>query len=349
MRLRTDQLHQHLERNPLAPLYLVSGDEPLQQTETIDAIRSKARKSGFEERVLLEVDKSFDWNRLLQENASLSLFASRKIIELRLGGHKPGREGGATLIEYADQAPTDNLLIISCEKLDKRTQQSKWFKALDRAGISIQIWPVDAGRLPDWIQQRFKANGKRIESGSAELIAQRVEGNLLAANQEINKLCLLVKDDVIGMEDVAAAVVDSARFDVFEMMEAAWQGDLARATRMLYGFRNEGVEPMAIYGAILWNCRQLATLAHQIATGTPVDQVLASQRGLNNHRKAALKSVIRRHDPEFIQGLLIPAGRIDRVIKGNDRPLTWHCFHELLKLMVLGASSQAVLINSMTG
>ena len=349
MRLRADQLQNHLGQTRLAPLYLVSGEEPLQITETIDAIRARARDHGYEERVVLEADKGFDWNLLFQENASMSLFSSRKIIELRLGNSKPGKEGGAALIEYTDQATADNLLLISCGKLDKRTQQSKWCKALEKTGVSIQIWPVNVAQLPGWIQQRFMARGKRIDNNSAELIAQRVEGNLLAASQEINKLCLLVDADTINIEDVTAAVVDSTRFDVFAMMEAAFQGDLARTSRMLYGFRNEGVEPMAIYGAIMWNCRQLAVIAQHVATGVSIDQALSSHWGLSPQRKIALKKILARHTPEFLQGILITAGKIDRVIKGNDRPLTWSCFHELLNSLTQKTMTHPKLINALTG
>jgi len=348
MRLRADQLQNQLQQTGFPLLYLLSGDEPLQMTESIDAIRSSARKSGFEERIVLEADKDFDWNLLLQENASLSLFSSKKIIELRLGNSKPGREGGAVLIEYADRASADNLLIISCGKLDKRTQQTKWYKALDKAGVTIQIWPVDAEQLPGWIQQRFKRFGKRIDNNSAEMIAQRVEGNLMAASQEINKLCLLVTGDVISIEDVGAAVVDSARFDVFAMMEAAFQGDLARTSRMLYGFQNEGVEPMAIYGAIMWNIRQLAGIACRIAAGESVEKALSSQWGLSAQRKLVLKKILARHTSEFLQGLLITAGKIDRVIKGDDRPLTWCCFHELMTALVQNREYDPELINTLT-
>jgi DNA polymerase-3 subunit delta len=350
MRLRAEQLQKHLQRNTLAPLYLVSGEEPLQQGEAVDAIRACARSNGYDERVVFEVDKNFDWNRLLQESDSLSLFSSRKIIELRLGTGKPGREGGPFLIDYAARASADNLLIISCGKLDKRSQSTKWHKALDKTGVTLQIWPVDAGQLPAWIQQRCRSRGKRIDNAGAELIAQRVEGNLMAADQEINKLILLVRGDDIGIEDVMAAVVDSARYDVFAMMEAAFQGDLARTTRMLYGFRNEGVDPMAIYGAVMWNFRQLAELGHRLARGESAETALPGQWGSSSRRKAALKNALSRHRPDFLQNLLVTAGKIDRIIKGDARPLTWNCFHELLRLLAEdGAARKPDLINALAG
>lgn len=347
MRLRAEQLHNHLQRDPLAPLYLISGDEPLQLGEAVDAIRARAREIGYDERVVFEVDKQFDWNRLQQENDCLSLFSSSKIIELRLGDGKPGRDGGPALIEYAERAGADNVLIITCGRLDKRTQQTKWHKALEKVGVTLQIWPVAPAQLPDWIRQRCQVRGKRIDKTGTELIAQRVEGNLMAADQEINKLCLLVKSDTISIEDVMAAVVDSARFDVFAMMEAAFQGDLARTSRMLYGFRNEGVEPMAIYGAVMWNCRQLTELAQRIELGDSIDAALKSQWGVSPQRKSALKKVLARHRPEFLQQLLVSAGRIDRVIKGDNRPLTWSCFLELLELLAGTRESGPALIHTL--
>ena len=348
MRLRADQLQAHLSRNGLATLYLISGDEPLQITECIDQLRSTARDSGYEERVVLEVDRHFDWNRLSQEVNNLSLFSSRKIIELRLGGSKPGREGGAALIDYAEHASSDNLLIISSEKLDKKTQQTRWYKALDKAGVSLQVWPVEAGELPAWIQQRFRGLGKKIDRDGAEMIAQRVEGNLMAASQEVSKLSLLVKGDTITLEDVAAAVVDSTRYDVFAMMDAACQGDLARTSRMLYGFRNEGVEPMAIYGAIMWSLRQLATISQRVDAGEAVEQALASQWGLSPKRKASIKKILNRQSAESILETLVNAGRIDRIIKGEHRPLTWSCFQELMASLAGSRKSQACLIKTLT-
>lgn len=348
MRLRADQIPSHLKRNELAPIYLFSGDEPLQLSEGIDSIRTAARHQAYEDRIVLDVDKSFDWNRLLQENASMSLFSTKKIIELRLGTHKPGRDGGAALIEYAEQCSVDNLLIISCARLDKKNQQTKWYKALDKAGVTITIWPIETGQLSGWIQQRFKQQGKQIDLPAAEIIAQRVEGNLLAANQEINKLCLLVSTNKVTLEDVTHAVVDSARYDVFAMMEAAFQGDLARTVRMLTGFRNEGVEPMAIYGAMMWNIRQAATIATQMETGSSLDQALSSQWGMSTQRKFALKKLLTRHSGKAIQSCLVTAGKIDRVIKGDKRPLTWSCFHELMKSIVSDSSVEARLINSLT-
>ncbi|MCG8325385.1 MAG: DNA polymerase III subunit delta [Thiotrichales bacterium] len=348
MRLNADRLHTHLKRNTLAPVYLVSGDEPLQLTESIDNIRSLARDNGYMERVVFEADKSFDWNRLLQEQASLSLFAGKKILELRLGTGKPGRDGGPALIEYTQQLTDDNVLIISCSRLDRKTLATRWCKALDKAGVVVQVWPVDAKQLPGWIRQRFIQRGKRIDRSGAEFIAQRVEGNLMAASQEIEKLCLLISAEDITIKDVSSAVVDSARFDVFAMMETAFLGDMSRTARMLNGFRNEGVEPMAIYGAMLWNVRQLVTMASSVATGMSMEQMFSSQWGMSGQRKTALKKVLQRHSERFLQGLLVNAGKIDRVVKGGNQPLSWACFHELLAGLASHKPADMKLINALT-
>lgn len=322
MRLRADQIESHIHKAGLAPVYYLSGDEPLQMAEAADGIRMGARNQGFEERSILNVAKGFDWNQLHQEGASMSLFASRRLIELRLADQKPGKDGGAALIEYTEQINPDNVLLITGAKLDKRSQQTKWFKALDNAGVCVQIWPVETARLPDWISQRMRQLGKKIQRDAAMLIAQRVEGNLLAAKQEIDKLCLLVEKPDIDSTDVINSVSDSARFDVFSLIECAYLGNLERTARMLRGLKNEGLEPMGIFGALMWEFRRTCSIAHQVHKGAGKEQVFAAFR-IWQQRKAALNAILKRLSARQLSDLLHEASAIDRTLKGAVRADAW--------------------------
>lgn len=329
MRLRVEQLSSHLGK-PLLPVYLVSGDEPLQLMESLDAIRSIARERGYAERVVLEVDKSFNWNSLRDESSSLSLFASLKIIELKMGSFKPGREGGAALQEYTSNLPEGILLMISSGKLDKSAQNTKWFKALEKVGGVLQVWPIEAAQLPAWIQQRMQKLGKQIDREAAQFITARVEGNLMAAKQEIDKLCLLVESDHIYMEDVLYTVVDNARYDVFSLMECAYLGDLERSWRMLEGLKTEGLDPMAIYGALMWEYRRLCSMAYEYQESGNMEQLFSSYRIWNNSRKQAIKQVLRRHELSKLQQLLAKAIKIDHIIKSSERVNTWSVMLDFL-------------------
>jgi len=314
MRLKPEQIESHLKKT-LAPVYLVSGDEPLQRMETCDTIRAAAREQGFGERQVFEVERGFGWNSLVQEAAAMSLFAEKRLLELRLSAG-PGNDGGPVLIEYCERPPADTVLLISSARLDKRSQQTKWFKAVDRAGVAISIWPVDPGRLPDWIVRRCRSRGLAIEPDAAELIAQRVEGNLLAAAQEIEKLCLLTeKGQRVDIEAVLAAVADSARYDAFALIDSACAGDLARALRMLRGLRDEGTEAIAIHGALMWQLRRACTLARERAGGES-EAVLLSRHRIFDRQQPPLKHLFRRHTPVALEGMLRAGGRIDAQLKG---------------------------------
>ena len=275
MQLRTEQLPDEIERKGLSPVYLISGDEPLQLNEATDLIRLKAREQGVEERIVLDVATGFDWNRLIEESASMSLFASTRLIELRMGSSKPGRDGGKVLTKYAEQLASNNILLITSDRLDKRTQQSKWYKSLNKVGVTIQIWPIEVTRLPAWIRQRVQKYNKHITDDAAQLIADRVEGNLLAASQEIDKLCLLIDNNEITADDVISAVTDSARYDVFELIECAYANETKRLMRMLNGLKSEGMEPMAIYGALMWDYRRLCSMAYHFNNGLTLDKLFA--------------------------------------------------------------------------
>jgi len=274
MKIFPDKLEDQL-KNGLLPIYFFSGDEPLQLGEAADAVRRAAREQGFTEREVMHAEKGFDWNELLAAGNALSLFAEKRVIDLRLPSGKPGKDGGAALAEYAERPPEDTVLLISSGKVDKRSQSAKWYKALDKVGATLQVWPVDAADMPRWLDQRLRSRGLQPARDAARLIAERVEGNLLAAAQEVDKLVLLNGAGPISAEQVEAAVADSARFDVFGLVDAALLGDASRVTRMLDGLRGEGVEPILVLWALTRELRSLADMAAQIDDGKGIDGVLA--------------------------------------------------------------------------
>ena len=315
MRLKSEQLPAHLNRSELLPVYYVSGDEPLQLQEAGDQIRARARQLGYEERIVLEVEGGFDWAQLRDAGANLSLFSSKRLIELRLGSHKPGREGGAALADYAAAGFTDNLLLLTSERIDRQAQQAKWFKALDRCGCCIQVWPVGPAELPGWIMARCRGQNKTLDRATAALIAQRVEGNLLAARQEIEKLALLVDGADIDSEAVLNMVVDSARYDVFELVDNVFLGKPERVSRMLRGLRNEGIEPLGVYGVLMWGLRRAGSIAHDIAQGKSREQVFGAYR-IPERQKKGVSILLRRFSAARLSALLVEGLDVDKALKG---------------------------------
>ena len=329
MRLKTEQLTAHLDKPELLPLYYISGDEPLQLHEASDLIRKRARALGYEERIVLDVDTGFDWGRLHEVGASLSLFSSKRIIELRLGSQKPGREGGAALTDYANACSPDNLLLLTSDRVDRKTQQAKWFRAVEKSGCCIQVWPVEPAQLPGWIMARCRQRNKRIDREAAVLVAQKVEGNLLAARQEIEKLALLVDRADIGSSDVLNMVVDSARYDVFDLVENVFLGNPDRILRMLRGLKNEGTEPLHVYGALMWGFRRASSISHEIARGKPGQQVFRERRVLEQHRKG-VGTLVRRFSPARLSALLVEALEIDKALKGAVMKDSWQMLEKFM-------------------
>jgi DNA polymerase III subunit delta len=335
MKLAPAQLNKHLQGS-LAPVYIVSGDDPLLCQEAADAIRAAARQQGYDERQVFSADANFDWGNLLLAGASLSLFAQRRLLELRLPSGKPGDKGAAALIEYCAKPAEDTLLLISLPKLDGSAQKTKWGKALIEGGQCqfIQIWPVDAQQLPQWINQRLSQAGLSAQRDAVDLIAARVEGNLLAAAQEIEKLKLLAEGNQITVETVQAAVADSARFDVFGLVDAILNGEAAHALRMLEGLRGEGVEPPVILWALARELRLLAGLAQQFSQGVPLDKAFSQARPpVWDKRRPLVSKALQRLSAQRWAQLLQDAQRIDAQIKGQADGSPWTGLSRLSLLM----------------
>jgi len=335
--LAADKLEADLAR-ALAPVYVVSGDDPLLCNEAADRIRSAARASGFSERTVFTVERGFDWQELAAAGASMSLFAERRLLELRMASAKPGTAGAKALSAYAASPPDDNLLLILAPRLDKSALRTSWVRALDGAGVVVQVWPLDRRQLPRWIASRMRAEGLRPAPGAAELIADRVEGNLLAADQEIRKLALLLGEGNVSEEQVARAVTDSARFDVFGLVDAADAGDLGRSHRILAGLRGEGVEPVLVLWALARELRALAGVSWQLSQGG-VEGDAMRRAGIWPRRQPLARRVLARHPLPALHHLLRRTANVDRVIKGSAPGRPWQALADLVTA-IAGSSKQ---------
>jgi DNA polymerase-3 subunit delta len=322
MLLKADALPGHLRSRSaggLAPIYVVAGDEPLLAIEALDAIRTAARTGGYSERDVLHADARFDWSRLTQAAAGLSLFADRRIVELRLPAGKPGKAGSEALRELAEDPPPDVLTLISLPRLDRETRSSKWAAALQQAAVWIDIERVERAALPEWIAARLARNRQRAPREALEFIADRVEGNLLAAHQEIEKLALLHPEGALTPEQVADSVLDVARYDVFALAPALLAGDGARSLRLLEGLRAEG-EPLPL---VLWVvAEELRTLlrAHEAAASGRPFAAVARELRIWGPRERLLPQAIRRLSAATLARLLARCADIDRLAKGLPAP-----------------------------
>ncbi|MEW8507356.1 MAG: DNA polymerase III subunit delta [Candidatus Thiodiazotropha sp.] len=330
MRLRNEQLAKHLQQ-PLAAVYLLSGDEPLQMQEAADAIRRAARQQGYSEREVLDQGSGFDWSSLNSAADTLSLFSEKRLLELRLKNGKVGTEGGKSLSAYCERPATDTLLLITLPKLDRAQTNSKWYQAVERLGVVVQIWPVEGGRLMPWIEQRLRRAGLIPEPGVVEMLADRVEGNLLAANQEIEKLLLLYGEGVISVERLIEAVADSARFDIFTLVDTLLEGNIVKGIRILNGLKAEGVAAPVVLWALSREIRLLAEMGFDIGSGKPVEKVMVERR-VWDRRKPILRRALRRKADHW-QRLLVDCAHADRAIKGRDPADPWLLFQQLAKGM----------------
>ncbi len=336
MRLRPDQLEKNLERQ-LAPAYLISGDETLLVQECADSIRAHCRKQGFSERQVFHIDNSFDWQNFINEISALSLFADRKLIELRMPTGKPGDAGTKAIEYFCEQKPADIVLLILCEKLDSSAARAKWHKAVDATGVTIPIWPVDTQQLPRWIEQRLRSRGLRATPDAVQLLADRVQGNLLAGAQEIEKLRLYVDDTVdntidkkiVDVETIAAVVADNARFDAFALAEDALAGRTTQCLRALAGLRGEGIEPPVILWVLAKEIRTLYRCAEQMSQGLNADRAIDGA-GVWERRKPLMKQALQRLNQTQLGVLLQTAQQIDAAIKGGAPDNPWLLLDQLI-------------------
>ena len=314
MQLRIDALDAHVAK-PLAQLYVITSDEHLLALEAADKIRAAARKQGYTERDVLSVERSFKWGELLAANQELSLFGDRKMIELRIPTGKPGKDGGAALQSYAKNLSPDNLTLITLPKLDWATQKAAWVASLQQAAVYIDIPNVERAQLPAWISQRLAAQGQSAERASIDFIAERVEGNLLAAHQEIQKLGLLHEAGKLTDEQVQDAVLNVARYDVFKLSEAMLGGDPARLVRMLEGLKGEGEALPLVLWAVSEEIRTLLKLKAGMAQGRPLGALMKEMR-IWGPRERMMEPALRRVSLPVLEKALREAAQVDKMIKG---------------------------------
>jgi DNA polymerase-3 subunit delta len=324
MQIRADQLAAQLGRG-LKPLYTVYGDEPLLVQEAADTIRAAARAAGYSERSVHSVAGAhFDWSGLLGAASEMSLFAARQLIEIRIPAGKPGKDGSEALQRYCERLSDDVLTLVLLPRLDRTQQGSAWFGALDGAGITLRIDPVERRALPTWIAQRLAAQGQRVADGeegqrTLAFFADRVEGNLLAAHQETTKLGLLFEPGVLSFAQVERAVLNVARFDVFKLGEAVLAGQAGRALRMLDGLQAEGEAAVLVHWTLAEDIRMLRRIQAALAQGAPVALALREQRVWGVKEKL-VERLAPQLDAARLDELLIAAQVCDGLVKGLAHP-----------------------------
>jgi DNA polymerase-3 subunit delta len=345
MQLAPAQLRPHLQKG-LRPLYALHGDEPLLVQEAADAIRAEARAQGYTERTVHTVAGAhFDWSEVLAAGGSLSLFADRQIVEIRIPSGKPGKEGSAALQQVAEAAQGNDttLTLVLLPKLDRQTKTGAWFGALEGHGVTIEFPAVERSALPQWISQRLAQQGQRVAAGeegqrTLQFFADRVEGNLLAAHQEIQKLALLYPAGELGFEQVEGAVLNVARYDVFKLAEAALGGQAARVQRMLDGLQAEGEAAVLVHFTLAEDIRGLKRVKDAMAAGRPLPMALREQR-VWGVKERLYERVIPRLSPTALENLLHAAHQVDGIVKGLRVPGWptdgWQALHRLAQALAL--------------
>ncbi len=343
MQLATGQLQHHLQRG-LNSLYTLHGDEPLLIQEAADAIRAAARANGFSERSSHTVaGANFDWSGVLAAGGSLCLFSEKQIVEIRIPSGKPGKDGSAAIQQLAVQATGNDttLTIVILPRLDKATRTGAWFGALESRGVVIAVEPVARGALPQWLAQRLSLQGQRVRSGiegqrTLQFFADRVEGNLLAAHQEIQKLGLLFPPGELGFDAVESAVLNVARYDVFKLSEAVLGGHATRVQRMLDGLQAEGESEVLVHYALSEDIRALKRVKDAIGNGRPLPMALSEQRIWGN-KERLFERVLPRLGNEVVSELLLAAHQVDGIVKGLKLPgwpaNGWQALHRLAMML----------------
>jgi DNA polymerase-3 subunit delta len=325
MKLSIAQLEHHLQHD-LKPVYLIFGDEPFQLQEAADWVRSSAKSNGYAERELMFAELDFDWTAFLGACNNLSLFAQRRLIDLRLAKGKLQNEASQALLAYAKRPPEDTLLLIQAGKFDRAVMNSTWFKALEQVGVVVQVWPLSESQTVAWIAKRLRSRGLVPSPDAISTLAARVKGNLLAASQEIEKLCLLHEQGPLDVKAVLDAVADSARFSIFDLADSALAGESARAVKILWGLRAEDIKPPLVLWALTTEVRTLLSMSYQLTHGESIIQLT---RAVWPKRKPLIQSALSRHAYPNWCMLLRRCARVDRMIKGLDKDREWD---ELLQL-----------------
>lgn len=329
MKIPLRQLDRHLAAR-MAQVYLVAGDEPLLVDEALEQIRAAALRAGFSSRELHTADRSFKWVDLVADADNLSLFATRKIVEIRLATPKPGDQGSATIAELCKRSDPDTLLVVAVsEKLDSAAARSSWVKAIDEHGVLVEIWPIERGELPRWVQQRAASVKLKLTPAAAQSLAERVEGNLLAADQEIKRLALTAVGREVDEAEVLEFVANNSRFDVFGLADAVLAGEVGRAFKILTGLRAEGVHPVQISWVLNRDISLLARLEYAVRHGENLDGALM-KTGVWRRRQPLVKAALGKFKAQRLKTLLNEAARVDAALKGVFPAEPWTTLTDLL-------------------
>jgi len=328
MELKADRFERQLAGEPLRPVYLIAGGEALIVQECADALRAKARAEGYSEREVLEAGKDFDWNALTMGIASLSLFASRRLFDLRLPTGKPDKDGSKAITDYCQNPPPDTVLLITAQEWSLK-HAGKWTEAIARLGHVVTVWPIKPNELHDWLEKRLRSRGLSAEPAALQLLAERVEGNLLAAAQEVEKLALLAPGKRLGADEMERLVADSARYDVFKLAEAALAGDAQRAVRMVHALRAEGEQVPGLLPIVAMELLKVAGLARVANDGGNLTNAMRDARVWDS-KQALYRRAIERHPASRWEAFVAEAGRIDLIAKGRLAGDPWLLLERLL-------------------
>lgn len=329
MKLRPNQIKEHFAKGQLRPLYILSGEDPLLMQEAADQIRSAARNAGVTERDLFLVENGFEWNHLLQAGNSMSLFGDRKLLEVRNDKGKFNEAAKKALTTYCSNPNPDNILLLILPKIDKKIQSAKWFQQLESVGAFIQVWPINAAQLPQWIHQRMRSVGLEPTQEAVQLLAERVEGNLLAATQEVEKLILLRGEGPLDVRDIEESVANHARYSLYDMVDEALRGNYVHAIKMLNYLRASGTEPSVLLWALSKDIRMLAGMAQLVDNGLTPARAL-QEYNIWENRKAIMQDALQRVPGHTFKHCLVEAARIDQAIKGLGQGDPWDGFTNLI-------------------
>jgi len=335
MRLKPEQMAAALQKD-LAPVYFISGDEPLQLGEVADAIRAAARKAGYDSRDVLVADAGFSWNELMESAGSLSIFADKKIIDLRLPTGTPGTDGAKALIDYCERVPEDTLLLITAAKLAGASLKSRWFQALDKVGCVIQVWPLEGQDLIRWLQQRMQRRGLQAEMEGIKILASRIEGNLLAAAQEIEKLYVLYGAGQLSNQQIFDVVADSSRFDVFKLMDGVLAARVGRILKILSGLRSEGIAAPVVLWAVTREARALIRIKQALAQGQNRALVFKNNQIWDKRQQLVSDALSRLTDGD-LNSILVLSAKADRQIKGRQQGEPWETLLDICLMFGLKA------------
>ena len=333
MRIKPEQLSALLQKG-LMPVYFITGDEPLQLSEMADAVRKAAKKAGFENREIISAETGFDWNQLAFAADSLSIFADKKIIDLRLPSGTPGTDGAKALIAYCERVPEDTLLLITAGKVASSALKTRWLEALDKVGVVIQVWPLEGQDLIRWLHQRLHQRGLNAETDGLRILASRIEGNLLAAAQEIEKLYVLYGTGNLSNQQIIDVVADSSRYDVFKLMDSVLSASVNRIFKVLSGLRAEGIAAPIVLWALTREARGLIKIKLALTQGQNRDTVFKNNQ-IWDKRKQLVNNALNRLSESDLNSILVLSAKADRQIKGQQQGDAWET---LLSICLMFAS-----------